>query len=484
MSAQKTANRWSILQVVNLGTFMLCLDVGIANVALPTMADQFGVALAQIQWVVTAYLLTMIALLPILGKLSDRFNRSRIYSYGFLVFTVGSFLISVSTSLTAILLSRCVQGLGAAMLLANSQAMVRQVFPDRERGKALGMNAVVISLGTLLGPAVGGILMEYGGWPMLFWMNVPFGLAALFLGLRWFPREQARSVQPIDWLGSLLLAAGTSAVLLALTGSGEEGFTTKVAIQLAIGFVLLAAMLAYERKIAYGILDRVLYRNRTILFGNLSAFLVNMAQMASLVPLLFHIQHGMGYSARELGLMLAVQPLLMGIGSPIAGWYRDKYGPLPPITAGALLCTLALLPIAFGAPLAWWSIALYLALFGLGLGGFHAANNVEIMTAAPEDKISLIGSLLGLIRNLGLVFGTGLAALLAGAAVTGGGTGQQAGALAGTLTADLDAAIPLIFLVCFALCMIVNGIGLYRARSSRVRAKTAGNSIPDETRGR
>lgn len=133
-------NKWGILQVVNMGTLISTLDVGIVNVSLPLMARQFSVTLAQIQWVATAYLLTMVVLLPFFGKMSDRMERRKVYSYGFLIFGVGSLCIAVSHSFMLLLLSRCLQGVGATMIMANSQAMVRHAFPDHERGRALGYN--------------------------------------------------------------------------------------------------------------------------------------------------------------------------------------------------------------------------------------------------------------------------------------------------------------------------------------------------------
>lgn len=128
-------NKWGILQVVNMGTLISTLDVGIVNVSLPLMARQFSVTLAQIQWVATAYLLTMVVLLPFFGKMSDRMERRKVYSYGFLIFGVGSLCIAVSHSFMLLLLSRCLQGIGATMIMANSQAMVRHAFPDHERGE-------------------------------------------------------------------------------------------------------------------------------------------------------------------------------------------------------------------------------------------------------------------------------------------------------------------------------------------------------------
>ncbi len=204
-------HRWKLLQIINIGTFMSTLDAGIVNVALPTIAKQFGVALADTQWVVTSYLLTLVALLPLLGNWSDRADRRRMYGWGFLVFTLGSLLVAetVPLGVVGLVVSRCIQGIGAALIMSNSQAMVRLLFPDHERGKALGVNAIVISLGTLAGPALGGLLLQWANWSVLFLLNLPLGAIAAYFAWRYFPTNEPNKKGNMDWFGSLLLAIMT-----------------------------------------------------------------------------------------------------------------------------------------------------------------------------------------------------------------------------------------------------------------------------------
>ncbi len=438
-------NRWLILQLVNLGTFMTTLDVGIVNLALPTMAYEFETNLSYVQWVVTSYLLTMVALLPILGKLSDRLDRRKIYSWGFLIFGLGSLCAALSSSLLTIIIARCIQGVGSAMIMANSQAMVRAIFPDHERGKALGINTIVMSIGTLSGPAIGGFLMEIAGWPLLFWLNVPLGVVALVFGLRWFP-DTERAYHPLDLLGSTLLALATTILLYAAVVAEQKGFTTLVLSLGAAGIALIVILLVYERKLEHGILDRILYKNKYIGIGNLSAFLFYAAQMASLIPITFYMQNVLQLSTRNVGLLLAIQPVFMGIMGPVAGWYRDRYGARIPTTAGAICCALSTLPIILGSEVSVWDTVLYSSLFGLGSGFFLASNNADIMGNAPAAKASLVGSMLALIRYLGMIVGIGLAVLL---------VGQLGGAAVDT--AVLAPKIRWLFVICFAfaLCLTV-----------------------------
>ncbi|WP_052487433.1 MFS transporter [Gordoniibacillus kamchatkensis] len=403
-----------VLLVVNMGTFMSTLDVGIVNVCLPTLSAEFAKSLVQIQWVAASYLLTMAALLPFMGKLSDRWKRRNIYSFGFVVFALGSLFAALSHGLTALVASRCIQGLGAAMIMANSQAMVRQAFPDRERGRALGLNAVVISAGTLMGPAVGGFMLQWAGWPVLFWINVPIGCAAFFLGLRHFPRDgAAKGASNLDIAGSALLAAGTVLLMLATDGFRSESGVTAAA-EAAGGVALLAVLWFYEKRVRNGILDRGLIGLRPVWAGNLSSFFINMAQTASLISITFYLQGPLSQTVAAAGGFLMIQPLLVGLVAPCAGWFRDKYGGAVPIAGGAALCALSMLFVVCSPHVTAVTIGLQLALFGIGNGLFHSTNNADIMSAAPGDKASLAGSLLATIRYLGQIAGIGLCGLLLG----------------------------------------------------------------------
>ncbi|MEF3305935.1 MFS transporter [Paenibacillus sp. GYB003] len=446
----KTANKWAILQIVNMGTLISTLDVGIVNVSLPVMAEQFSVTLAQIGWVATVYLLTMVALLPFLGKLSDRLERRKVYSLGFFVFGIGSLLIAISHGFAALLLSRCLQGVGATMIMANSQAMVREVFPDHERGRALGVNAVVISIGTLSGPALGGLLLEFADWPVLFWINVPIALVACVLGLRLFPCGTGGSSKTrIDFVGSFLLAAGACLLMMAAeSAKANAAFRAEAVVEGAIGAALLVALWLQSRRIDYGILDRELFRRRNVWLGNAGSFLINLAQTATLIPVTFYLQSQLGYSAWATGALLMLQPLVMGFVAPFAGWFRDKYGGAAPIALGSLCCAVSMLFVALPGGVTPVTVGLQLAAFGVGIGLFHATNNAEIMSAAPASKSSLAGSLLAMVRYLGQIAGIGLATLLVGSMGSSAGDGESFGA-----------PIRALFAVCFVMCLAVTVAG-------------------------
>jgi len=207
----------------------------------------------------------------------------------------------------------------------------------------------------------------------------------------------------------------------------------------------------HESRIDYGLLDRSLFAIRPIWTGNVSAFLIHLAQMAGLLPLTFYMQQLLGFSSSETGLYLALQPLAMGITAPLAGWYRDRRGALAPLLLGPALCAASVLWLALSPAVTVTGIVLHLALYGIGMGLFQATNNAEMMSAAPMNKISLTGSLLALIRYLGMIGGVALVALLVGDL---GGTAINA-----------ETATPwvrLLFVMCFLLCLGAVGVGLLR----------------------
>lgn len=445
-------NRWKVLHIVNMGTFMSTLDVGVVNVVLPTLADQFSVSLANIQWVVSSYLLTMVALLPVMGKISDRFDRRKIYSLGFLIFSIGSLFIAFSPGLGTLIASRVIQGIGATMIMANSQAVVRDVFPDSERGKALGINAIIISIGTLSGPAIGGVVMEFISWKVLFLINVPLGVVATLYGLKLFPKIQTKEQGRFDFLGSFLLAIAISVLLYATVRSEQEGFTAMVILMAVVGLLFIVCLYFYERKIPHAIIDKVLFTNRAILIGNSSAFLIYLVNFATLIPITFYMQDVLKYPTSKIGLFLAVQPVFLGIVAPIAGKFRDRFGVFLPVLSGSVFCAVSTVFIAFSSNITAPVILLFLAFFGLGMGLFQAANNADIMTAAPASKISLIGSMLALIRYLGMIVGTGLATFFVGS-IGLGIAGQQ-----------ITSNIQLLFMICFFISLVAVCLPFFRPR--------------------
>jgi len=219
--------RWLILANVSVGTFMATLDSSIVNVALPTMSVKLQADLSTLQWVVTAYLLTISSLLPVFGRVADLFGRKRVYSLGFIVFTLGSVLSGIALNIWFLVGMRALQAVGAAMLMSNSAAIITASFPPQERGRALGLTGTVVALGSLTGPAIGGILVGLTSWRAIFYINLPIGIIGYIAAQAILPKDPKQSKsESFDFVGAFLFALGMTSLLLALNHGQDWGWSS------------------------------------------------------------------------------------------------------------------------------------------------------------------------------------------------------------------------------------------------------------------
>lgn len=405
---KKGISPWLILANVAVGTFMATLDGSIANVALPTIATEMQMPLHAVQWVLTAYLLTISATLPIVGKLSDLYGRTRVYQMGFLIFVIGSAGCGLSQSLGLLIVSRILQAIGASCLMSNSQAIIAHTFARGGRGQAMGIIGTIVSLGSLTGPGIGGILVGSLGWPSIFWINVPIGILGFIAGMFILPRDKKETVkEPFDYLGSSLFITGMIALLYMLSNAQEWGWASPLVL-IGIGGSLLLFLLFYwqEKRSPYPMLDFSLYRIRDFAYGNLAAFLSFTSMFFVGVMMPFYMQNVLGFSPEVTGYTMMAQPLMMMIVAPLAGWLSDKIGPSFLTTAGLLMNALGFFLLnTLTTQESPWMVAFHLALFGLGSGMFQSPNNASIMGAVPKSRLGTAGGLNALVRNVGMVTG-------------------------------------------------------------------------------
>lgn len=387
---------------------MSTLDSSIANVALPTMSRELAAPVHLIQWVLTAYLLTICATLPIMGKLSDLWGRTRVYQFGFLLFAFGSALCGLSHSLGMLIGSRIVQALGAACLMSNSQAIVAQTFSGGDRGRALGIIGTVVSLGSLTGPGIGGVLVERFGWPTIFWINVPIGALAFLAGLFILPKDSASRREPFDYAGSGLFIIGMTAFLYTLSNAQDWGWASLRTWGGLIGSIfVLVVFYLWEKRSKFPMLDFSLYRIPAFAVGNLTALLVFAANFFTTVLMPFFMENVLSLSVEHTGYMMMVYPMTMAVVAPLSGYLSDRIGSKLLTTAGLLVMLagfVCLLTLSAGASLVM--LAVFLALFGMGSGLFQSPNNASVMGAVPAKKLGTAGGLNALVRNVGMVLGT------------------------------------------------------------------------------
>jgi len=403
----RIASMRGALAALSLSMLMPSLDTSIANAGLPTLAQAFGASFQSVQWIVLAYLLSITALIVSVGRIGDLVGRRRLLLFGIGLFTVASLLCGVAPSLWLLIVARAAQGLGAAIMMALTVALVGETVPKERIGSAMGLLGTVSAIGTTLGPSLGGVLMAGPGWRMIFLVNVPVGLLNLVLARRTLPadRPRAQTRSRFDVAGTLLLAVTLAAYALAMTsGRGHLG-PLNVGL-LAAAFLGAWAFLRVEARVASPLIRLAMLRDRGLLASLARSALVSTVIMATLVVGPFHLSRGLGLPTALVGLALSAGPLVAALAGTPAGRLVDRLGAprmtiagLAGMAAGCLL--LSTMPARLGIAGYLAPLVVVTASYAL----FQAANNTAIMTGAGQDQRGVISGLLSLSRNLGLITG-------------------------------------------------------------------------------
>lgn len=397
---------------VCFGAFMGQLDASIVTLIYPSLGKQFHAPLAAVEWVSLAYLLTLVSLLVPVGRLADAHGRKQFYLYGFVVFTIASAACGLAPTLVALVVFRVVQAAGAAMLQANSVALVTTSAPRQRMRAALGAQAAAQALGLALGPTVGGVLVTTAGWRWVFGINVPVGILAVATGYFVLPRTHARTpVTRFDWPGLLLLATATTSGLLAISAiSGLALAPWLPAVLFCVAVGAGTGFFTRQRRAAASLVDLTLLRRRAVslgLVGALFGYLILFGPLV-LVPL---VLTGRGSSELVAGLILTALPA----GFAIAATSADKVLPRTLTDrshslAGAAACVGTLTALLVVPLTTAWLVPM-LALLGLGLGVFTPANNAMIMRGLPARASGTGGGMVNMARGLGTALGVALVTL-------------------------------------------------------------------------
>ena len=397
---------------VGVGTFMSALDGSVVNTVLPIISHAFGSSVATIEWVVVIYLLVVSGLLLTFGRLGDLHGHKLIYCLGFLLFLTGSASCGLSYRVSMLVFFRAIQALGAAMLFANSPAILTLNFPVEQRGRALGLQATMTYLGLTLGPSLGGWLTEKLSWRAVFYMNLPVGLSALALSLRFIPRDTPLAQRKLfDFAGASLFMGGLVAVLLGLNKGHAWGWTSLPIVGLVLmAILLLLFFLLIENRIQNPILDLTLFRHRLFSTAAASAIL-NYICVYSIVFLMpFYLLRGRGLTPGQAGLLLTTQPLIMAIVAPLSGMMSDRIGSRLPTTLGMGILAIGLFSLSRLSPVSpLVRVAMALLLTGLGTGIFVSPNSSALLGASPNDQRGVAAGILATARLVGMVLGVGLA---------------------------------------------------------------------------
>lgn len=413
--------RWALASLA-LSTLLASLGASVAAVALPTLAQALDASFQQVQWVVLAYLLAMTTLIVSVGRLGDLMGRRKLLLAGIALFTLASVLCGLAPSLWLLIAGRALQGLGAAIMMTLTLALVGETVAQEKTGSAMGLLATLSAVGTALGPSVGGLLISGFGWQALFLVNLPLGL--LTLGLAWYALP-VRQVPPkagrarFDITGTVLLAVTLAAYALAMT-SGHGTFGESNIALLLVALVGGGLFIRAQSRAVSPLIPLTLFRDRSLASGLATSALVATIMMATLLVGPFYLSIALGLPAALVGLVLAAGPCVAALAGMPAGRLADRFGVQPMRLTGLATMVFGCLMLSLVPPTL--GIAGYLpaiVVTTLGYAFFQTANNTAVMADVAAQRRGVVAGLLNLSRNLGFLTGASvLGAVFATAAAT------------------------------------------------------------------
>lgn len=394
------------LFVVVAMSFLATLDSSIVNIALPAISESLKVPLSSIEWVVASYIMIICSTLLFFGKLGDSIGKSKVFRGGTLLFITGTLLCGTSRSFIQLVICRFIQGIGASAYMANNQGIITQMYQHEGRGKALGILAAAVALGTMTGSPLGGFIVSVWKWNDIFYVNVPFGMAVFLLGLRYLPDDENNSKpekQHTDIQGFIQQFAGTTLLFTALIGAQKQGFSSPyILVSIILAIVFLIFFVRREKKISYPLLDLSLFTNRVYTVSLLCAFISYICIAAYTLLLPFYFENTLKQTASFSGLLMMAAPVVITCLSPFCGTLADRIGSEKLTAAGLLLMAGSFFCMSSFTLYTSASLcAAYLGIMAVGQSFFQPANNSLIMSACPKNKLGTGGSVNSLVRNMG-----------------------------------------------------------------------------------
>jgi len=407
--------KWTVLTVTTVGVLMAGIDSRIILIGFPQVASALGADVEQAIWFTQAYVLGSTAALLLIGRITDIVGRVKIYTTGFLIFTIGSALTSLAQVPMQVILFRGVQGLGAAILFTNSVAMIVDATSKNERGFALGVNQIAFRFGTMTGLTISGVILSFLDWRALFYINVPIGI----FGTLWAHRrlKEIASLEkgaPIDWAGFVTFTISITSFLLALTfaayGVAEQITTYGLLI---ISTISLGIFVAYERRSKHPLLDLSLLRIREFTGGIIAQLLNTIAWGAVLLLLSLYFQLVLGLTPLEAGIRIIPFEIAFLAAGPVSGRLSDRFGHLPFTTSGLALTSISLYFFSTAGEFTPYShLIIYMMLLGVGTGMFISPNISSIMSSVPAQRTGIASAFRAVFFNVGFTISLNLAVLI------------------------------------------------------------------------
>lgn len=472
--AQVQKNRWWILVAVAMFTFMSTLDASIVNIALPTISKDLAVPMNQAEWVVSVYLMIVCSCLLLFGKVGDSRGKIKVFRVGTLIFVTGSFLCGFNQSLGFLLFARMIQGIGASMTMATNTGIVTEVFPIHERGRALGAIGAFVSLGSIAGPGLGGVILAQFTWSYIFGINVPIGILTMVIAEKFLPKDITMSGHSIDKGGFVYFATTVISFFGGIFLGQEQGFLHPVPLVLfAVALLAFLRFLRVETKVRYPLISFQIFQNRMFSLSLFTALLIFSSNFFVNVVIPFYLQNARGLSPSYAGLLMMVFPFTMVLGAPISGYLTDRLGPEILVLWGLGILALSQLLyvfLAIDSPL--WFYVVGTAAGGIGNALFQSPNNTMVMSAVTKENFGVAGSLNSFARNFGMVIGIALSTTILYQAMS-----AKLGKKVTTYIANRPDVflfgMKITFFGSFLLCLVAFVLTLWRIKKARSRTVKA-----------
>lgn len=405
-------SKWLTLLAACFGLLMLYIDLFIVNVALPAIEHDFHAPLSTVSWTISGYVL-MIGVLPMgIGRLGDLWGQRAVYLAGVIIFSVASFLCSLAPTITALIVFRVLQGIGAAIMTPGTLAIIIRAFPQRQHGLAIGIYGGISGLGLIAGPVLGGLLVQGESWRWIFLVNVPLGGVALLMALLFVPSShESVDAVAIDWLGLLCLSIGLLCLLFGFTRAGDVGWTNGIVlVSCLLGLFILALFILIEQRVRWPLVDLALFRNFPFVMGCLSFFFFSAALFGSQPYWSLFMQNTWGFSPLQGGLAFLPATGLIALLTPLSGIVAQRAGRW-------LYIFLLVALLAIGLSFVYIVVALtpqstYLTgllptflVRGLAIPVVSSCATLAVMSAVSTKQSGLASGTLGMARNIGTAFG-------------------------------------------------------------------------------
>lgn len=411
LNKEENVSKKTVLFVATFAAFLTPFLGSAVNLALPSIGKDMNASAIGLGWVISSFILSSAIFLLPFGRLADIIGRKKVFSTGILLFTVSTFLIIFSRSITSLIILRIFQGLASAMIFGTSLAIITSVFQPGERGKAMGINITAVYLGLSLGPVIGGILTQYFGWRSIFAFLVPFGIISLILINRKIKTEWSESAgEKFDWKGSVIYGIALASFMY--------GFSKLPSVQGwifgSVGVVMAVVFLLFEKNLTNPVFDvRLIIRNRVFAFSGMAALINYSATSATGFFISLYLQYLKGFDARTAGMIMIAQPIAMTLLSPVAGRLSDKRNPGVIASAGMGLTAAGLILLCFlKETTPTYLIVLLLIMMGIGFGLFSSPNSNAIMSSVEKKHLGVASGVVGTMRMVGQMMSMGIAMML------------------------------------------------------------------------